>query len=61
MPCCCAGCLIAVCAVGELAALELTTFNLAAGLMIFDHPKLNKLQTHALTPDTLPAAAAADS
>ena len=44
--------------VGELAALEVTAFELAAGLMIFDRPKVNKVQTHELTPDTLRAARA---
>ena len=44
--------------VGELAALEVTAFDLAAGLMVFDRPKVNKVQTHELTPDTLRAARA---
>ena len=44
--------------VGELAALEVTAFDLAAGLMIFDRPKVNKVQTHDLTPDTLRAVRA---
>ncbi|MEO8393483.1 MAG: tyrosine-type recombinase/integrase [Chloroflexota bacterium] len=42
--------------VGELAALDVTAFDLAAGLMIFDRPKVNKVQTHELTSDTLRAA-----
>ena len=44
--------------VGELAVLEVTAFDLAAGLMIFDRPKVNKVQTHELTPDMLRAARA---
>src|SRR5450432_4859921 len=42
--------------VGELALLEVTAFDLVAGLMIFERPKVNKVQTHELTPDTLRAA-----
>jgi len=43
---------------GELALLEVTAFDLAAGLMIFERPKVNKVQTHELTPDMLRAARA---
>ena len=43
---------------GELALLDVTAFDLTAGLMIFDRPRVSKVQTHELTRDTLKAARA---
>jgi integrase len=43
---------------GELAVLQVTDFDLTAGMMTFYRPKVDKLQTHKLTPDTLRAARA---
>ncbi len=42
--------------VGELAALTVDCFNLAAGELVFYRPKVDRTQTHKLTPDTLAAA-----
>lgn len=44
--------------VGELAGLEVTAIDVRAGLMIFERPKVNKVQTHKLTANTLRAAKA---
>jgi integrase len=44
--------------VGELAILERNNFNLEDGTLTFYRPKVNKTQTHQLTPATLAAARA---
>jgi integrase len=44
--------------VGELAGLKVTDLDLAARQLHFYRPKVDKLQTHKLTPDTLRAARA---
>ena len=44
--------------VGEIAALEVTDFNLAEGVFTFYRPKVDMEQTHRLTPDALRAARA---
>lgn len=44
--------------VGELARLTCADFDLSAGEMRFYRPKVDKTQTHRLTPDTLAAARA---
>ena len=44
--------------VGELAALDVTALDVREGLMIFDRPKVGKVQTHKLTADALRAAKA---
>jgi len=44
--------------VGEVAILEVAHFNLAAGEFRFYRPKVDKEQTHRMTPDTLKAARA---
>jgi integrase len=44
--------------VGELARLGVTDFDLKAGKMAFYRPKVDKTQTHALTPQTLKAVRA---
>jgi integrase len=41
--------------VGELAALQVTDVNLKAGELRFYRPKVDKIQTHRLTPDALVA------
>jgi integrase len=41
--------------VGELAALAVTAINLPAGELRFYRPKVDKMQTHRLTTDTLAA------
>jgi integrase len=41
--------------VGELAALQVTEVNLKTGELRFYRSKVNKLQTHRLTPDALAA------
>jgi integrase len=41
--------------VGELAALAVTELNLPAGMLKFYRPKVDKVQTHQLTADTLTA------
>jgi integrase len=41
--------------VGELAALAVTDVNLPAGELRFYRPKVDKVQTHRLTPDALAA------
>lgn len=41
--------------VGELAALAVTDLNLPAGLLKFYRPKVDKVQSHQLTADTLAA------
>jgi integrase len=38
---------------GEVAALEVTAFDLNAGMMSFYRPKVDKRQTHKLSSDTL--------
>ncbi len=43
---------------GEVALLQVTDFDLAAGKMTFYRPKVDKTQTHKLTGDTLRALAA---
>lgn len=43
---------------GEVALLQVTDFDLAAGKMSFYRPKVDKTQTHKLTGDTLRALAA---
>jgi len=43
---------------GEVALLEVTDFDLAAGKMTFYRPKVYKTQTHKLTADTMRALAA---
>ncbi|MDL1911524.1 site-specific integrase [Chloroflexi bacterium CFX6] len=44
--------------VGEVALLEVNHFDLKAGTLTFYRPKVDKVQTHALTPQTLKAARA---
>ena len=44
--------------VGEIAILTRAAFDLKAGTFTFYRPKVNKTQTHELTPDTRQAAAA---
>jgi integrase len=44
--------------VGEVAGLEVRDFDLATGELRFYRPKVDKLQTHKLTADTLAAARA---
>jgi integrase len=44
--------------VGEIAILTRKAFDLKAGTFSFYRPKVNKTQTHELTPDTRRAAAA---
>lgn len=44
--------------VGEVALLEVAHFNLAAGEFVFYRPKVDKVQTHRMTADTLRAARA---
>jgi integrase len=44
--------------VGELARLAVADFDLKAGELHFYRPKVDKVQTHRLTPDTLRAARA---
>jgi integrase len=43
---------------GEIAALEVENFDLKAGTMTFQRPKVDLCQTHRLTPNTLKAAKA---
>ena len=43
---------------GEVAALKVTDFDLKAGELRFYRPKVDKVQTHRLTPSTRRAAAA---
>ena len=43
---------------GEVAALKVTDFDLKAGELRFYRPKVDKVQTHKLTPATRRAAAA---
>jgi len=40
---------------GEVAGLQVADFDLAAGMMHFYRPKVDKMQTHKLTGDTLRA------
>jgi integrase len=42
--------------VGEVAALQIGNFDLKAGELRFYRPKVDKIQTHKLTVDTLAAA-----
>ena len=44
--------------VGEVAGLKVRDFDLAAGELRFYRPKVDKIQTHRLTADTLAAARA---
>ena len=44
--------------VGEVAGLAVRNFDLAAGELRFYRPKVDKIQTHRLTADTLAAARA---
>jgi len=44
--------------VGEVARLAVTDFDLKAGRLTFYRPKVDKTQTHRLTPKTLKAARA---
>ena len=44
--------------VGEVAALEVTAIHLDTGEMVFDRPKVGKVQTHKLSKSTLQAAQA---
>ena len=44
--------------VGELALLEVTAFNLKAAAFTFYRPKVDKVQTHRMTHDTVRAIAA---
>ena len=44
--------------VGEVALLAVNDFDLKAGTLTFYRPKVDKAQTHALTPQTLKAARA---
>lgn len=44
--------------VGEVALLAVSDFDLKAGTLTFYRPKVDKTQTHALTPQTLKAARA---
>jgi integrase len=41
--------------VGEVALLEVTSFDLRRGALTFSRPKVDKVQTHTLTGDTLRA------
>lgn len=41
---------------GEVAKLEVDGIDLEAGVMVFYRPKVDKVQTHKLTADTLQAA-----
>ena len=41
---------------GEVAGLEVGDFDLAAGGLRFYRPKVDKIETHKLTADTLAAA-----
>ena len=43
--------------VGELALLQVTDFDLKAGTFSFYRPKVDKTQTHRMTPDTKAAIA----
>lgn len=43
---------------GEVAALDVSAINLTDGTMMFYRPKVDKVQTHTLTPNTLHAALA---
>lgn len=43
---------------GEVAILQVANFDLKAGTFSFYRPKVDKLQTHKMTTDTLRAAAA---
>ena len=43
---------------GEVAALQVNNFDLKAGTMVFDRPKVGKVQTHKLSADTLRAVRA---
>ena len=43
---------------GEVAGLTVDNFNLESGEMIFNRPKVDKVQTHRLTPATRRAAKA---
>lgn len=42
--------------VGEVARLTVDNFNLKTGELTFYRPKVDKIQTHRLSPDTLAAA-----
>jgi len=42
--------------VGELAGLTVTNFDIQAGELTFYRPKVDRIQTHRLTPDTLAVA-----
>lgn len=44
--------------VGEVILLEVKDFDLKAGVLTFYRPKVDKTQTHTLTPQTLKAARA---
>ncbi len=44
--------------VGEVAGLRVDSYDLKAGELRFYRPKVDRLQTHKLTPDTLAAARA---
>jgi len=44
--------------VGELAGLTIDCFDLQSGRLVFYRPKVDKVQTHKLTPDSLAAAKA---
>lgn len=44
--------------VGEVARLQVTDFDLKENVLRFYRPKVDKVQTHLLTPDTLRAARA---
>lgn len=43
---------------GEIAALDISAIDVAAGTLTFYRSKVHKTQTHRLTPDTLRAALA---
>lgn len=43
--------------VGELALLQVADFDLRAGTFSFYRPKVDKIQTHRMTPDTVRALA----
>lgn len=43
---------------GEIAGLDVTAIDLKRGMLTFDRPKVDKVQTHRLTADTRRAAAA---
>lgn len=43
--------------VGELALLEVTAFDVKAATFTFYRPKVDKVQTHRMTPDTIRAMA----